>query len=240
MIPDSKLTWFSFNPSEFLTRTVGLPNRDVGAYIKLLSYSWVNGPIPNDARVLASIAGKADMALITARFFEVDEEGKLCDPRLEASRMEAAKLLEANRKRTAKAGENRWKSPSPSLDASVTETEDNDRTKREQDNKSTGQLEGKTRQVNEKTSSHLDVGSTLHENHSVTLVENPSPDRPDRRREFPQIPSIQSIQPDGSGQSRQAPDNTSAKRSPELQAAIDRHRAIQQKSIDPAPEWEAA
>ena len=133
MIPDSKLTWFSFNPGEFLTRTVGLPNKDVGAFIKLLSYSWVNGPIPNDPRVLTSIAGKADMALITARFFEVNADGKLCDPRLEASRIEAAKLLEANRKRTAKASEKRWSSPSPSLDASVTETEDNDRTKKPQD-----------------------------------------------------------------------------------------------------------
>jgi uncharacterized protein YdaU (DUF1376 family) len=142
MIPDSKLTWFSFNPSEFLTRTVGLPNRDVGAYIKLLSYSWVNGPMPNDARVMASIAGKADMALITARFFEVNEDGKLCDPRLEASRLEAAKILEANRKRTAKASESRWKdSPLRKGDDSVTATEDKDKDKtlRKPDSEKTGQ-----------------------------------------------------------------------------------------------------
>lgn len=128
MIPDSKLTWFPFNPSEFLTRIIGLPNQSVGAYIKLLSYSWVNGPIPNDPRVLASIAGKGDMELITARFFEVNEDGKLYDPRLEDSRLKAAEMLEANRKRTLKASAKRWPSPSPSPDASVTETEDNDRT----------------------------------------------------------------------------------------------------------------
>ena len=130
MIPDSKLTWFSFNPSEFLTRTIGLPNQDVGAYIKLLSYSWVNGPLPNNPKVLSSIAGKRDVELITARFFEVNEDGKLYDPRLEDQRVKAAGILEANRKRTEKASENRWKdSPSRRRDESVTATEDKDKDK---------------------------------------------------------------------------------------------------------------
>jgi uncharacterized protein YdaU (DUF1376 family) len=100
VIPDSKLTWFKINPSVFLTSTTGLSNREVGAYIKLLAYSWINGPIPNNPKVLSSIVGKADIELITSRFFEVNGEGRLCDPRLEASRTEAASILDANRKRT--------------------------------------------------------------------------------------------------------------------------------------------
>jgi uncharacterized protein YdaU (DUF1376 family) len=137
MIPDSKLTWFKLNASTFLTSTVGLSNRDVGAYIKLLAYSWVNGPIPNNPKVLSSIAGKSDMELITSRFFELNQHGKLCDPRLEASRAEAAEILEKNRKRTEKARSNRWEdspsriSNSLSLmsNGSVTATEDKDKDK---------------------------------------------------------------------------------------------------------------
>jgi uncharacterized protein YdaU (DUF1376 family) len=213
VIPDSKLTWFPFNPSEFLTRTVGLPNQAVGAYIKLLSYSWVNGPIPNDPQVLASIAGKGNMVLITARFFEVNKDGKLYDPRLEALRVDAADKLEANRKRTAKASANRWSHPSPSPDASVTETEDNDKDKETTEHKITGHSEEKTRQVEERTGNRPDVAPTLHKNPSVTPIETRPVANLGQSAAFPRIASGQTSQ-----------------------ANIARMRAIQQQS----PEWEAA
>jgi uncharacterized protein YdaU (DUF1376 family) len=167
MVPDSKLTWFKINPSVFLTSTVGMSNREVGAYIKLLAYSWVNGPLPNNPKVLASIAGKADIELITSRFFEVNGEGKLCDPRLEDSRVEAAAILEANRKRTEKASENRWKdSPSRRRDDSVTPTEDKDKDK-DKDKEKTGQLEETTGQGS------FPTVVTLPQKPLVSLVENP-------------------------------------------------------------------
>ena len=221
----SKLTWFKINPSVFLTSTVGMSNQDVGAYIKLLSYSWVNGPLPNNSKVLASIAGKGKMDMITARFFEVNEEGKLCDPRLEASRTEAASILEANRKRTAKACENRWKdSPSRRRDDSVTATEDNDNDKEKKGQEKTGDKKTGDKKTGQAGAPTLPPkpSVTKDEKPSITLVENPSPDKLERGEVFPRIASGQSIQPEGAAQGRPAPNGSSAKRSPETQAAMDR------------------
>lgn len=223
MIPDSKLTWFKINPSVFLTSTVGMTNREVGAYIKLLAYSWVNGPLPNSPKVLASIAGKADIELITSRFFEVNGEGKLCDPRLEASRVEAETIFEANRKRTAKAREERWKDDSLSQkpDTSVTATDNKDNDK---DPDTTRPLEEK---IAPETTPQT-VAPTLRLKPSGTQDEKPLGEKPSENA------SGQNAPPKGEAQGRLIPATSSAQLSPEAEANIARLHAIQQKG----PDWE--
>jgi uncharacterized protein YdaU (DUF1376 family) len=53
----SKLPWFPFYASDFLTSTGSMSNEEVGAYIKLLCHQWDKGVLPKDPVRLARLAG---------------------------------------------------------------------------------------------------------------------------------------------------------------------------------------
>jgi len=81
------LPWFSFYPADFLSSTADMDPACVGAYIRMLSWQWVRGVIPDDSAILARICGGFDpqwWALIRPRLVEVP--GGLAHPRLLAER----------------------------------------------------------------------------------------------------------------------------------------------------------
>ena len=121
---DKKLPWFKFYASDFAAHTVGLTNEEVGIYVKLLAYTWAYGPQPNDLKVINSIVQGGDVTeLVLARFFETNEQGKLCEPSLEVLRNESIEVAEMNRKRTAAATAKRKEQPLRDRDDNVTWTE---------------------------------------------------------------------------------------------------------------------
>lgn len=48
---------FQFYPSDFLSSTLHFTPAQTGVYIRLLSWSWLNGPLPLDTPSLMAIAG---------------------------------------------------------------------------------------------------------------------------------------------------------------------------------------
>ena len=49
--------WFPFYASDFYASTAAWPPDWVGGYIRLLSFAWMNGGIPNDREAINRIAG---------------------------------------------------------------------------------------------------------------------------------------------------------------------------------------
>jgi uncharacterized protein YdaU (DUF1376 family) len=49
--------WFPFYASDFYASTAAWPPDWVGGYIRLLSFAWMNGGIPNDRDAINRIAG---------------------------------------------------------------------------------------------------------------------------------------------------------------------------------------
>ena len=104
VIQDKKLPWFKLYANDFIVKTVGLTNEQVGIYVKLLAYTWAYGPQPNDLKVINSIVqGGEATEVVLARFFDTNEQGKLYEPSLDVLRIESLESAEINRKRTAAA-----------------------------------------------------------------------------------------------------------------------------------------
>lgn len=78
-------------------------NRELGAYWRLLSFEWVNGPLPKDLKNLGKIAMESpeNMARIWVKIrhkFEENDEGLLVNLRLEETREKQRKYSESRRK----------------------------------------------------------------------------------------------------------------------------------------------
>lgn len=75
---------FQFYANDFLGGTAFMTAEEVGAYIRLLCYSWDKGAIPNDDRILQRLAGCSTDALVAVRQkFAPDSTGWLVNARLE-------------------------------------------------------------------------------------------------------------------------------------------------------------
>ena len=67
--------WFPFYASDFYASTAAWPPDWVGGYIRLLSFAWMNGGMPNDREAINRIAGgltDAGWNAICARLTLVD------------------------------------------------------------------------------------------------------------------------------------------------------------------------
>lgn len=78
---------FQMYAQDFLTGTAYMTPEEVGAYIRLLCFSWANGPLPDDAKVLRQISGLSTKKLkkILEKFSKNDN-GQLINERLETER----------------------------------------------------------------------------------------------------------------------------------------------------------
>ena len=117
---DNKLPHFPFFARDWLTdtRVMLMDLATQGAYIKLLCYQWLEGGIPRDEKQLATLCGTTEETFVQIWLelndaFEVNGDGKLVNPRLEAIRGETeakvAKAIENGKKGAAK----RWKNSDP-------------------------------------------------------------------------------------------------------------------------------
>ena len=100
---------FQFYAGDFFVDTFLWSNRELGAYVRLLSFEWTNGPLPNDLKKLGKIAMESpeNMAKIWHEIgvkFEEITENLLVNSRLEETRERQLNYVEQQRKRADK----RW------------------------------------------------------------------------------------------------------------------------------------
>jgi len=79
---------FQFYASDFLVDTAEMTNQEVGAYIRLLSHQWVNGGLNGDPNRLANAVGIGLLEVWDdiKHKFELCEDGKYRNPKLEKVR----------------------------------------------------------------------------------------------------------------------------------------------------------
>ena len=105
----AKAPAFQFYASDFLTDTQSWETEEVGIYIRLLANEWVNGPLPNDEKRLARIAGcdtetfKNHWVIVGFKFL-VNGEGELYNEKLEGLRYEDNAFREKQRLNGSKGG----------------------------------------------------------------------------------------------------------------------------------------
>jgi uncharacterized protein YdaU (DUF1376 family) len=104
----SKLPWFPFYASDFLTSTGSMSNEEVGAYIKLLCYQWDKGVLPKDPVRLARLAGCDRIAfaslwnILRDKFTQV-KDGYI-NPKMEEHRQRQKEVSDKNSTKAKK----RW------------------------------------------------------------------------------------------------------------------------------------
>lgn len=102
---------FQFYPKDWLADTAWMTLEEQGAYMRLLSYQWVEGPLPNDDVDLARRLG------LTSRQFPAlwkrlghlfpTVDGRLCNQRMEAERQKQADYRTKQSERSRKSAEER-------------------------------------------------------------------------------------------------------------------------------------
>ncbi|MEE8658870.1 hypothetical protein CGLAMM_07340 [Acetobacteraceae bacterium EV16G] len=103
--------WFAFYPRDFRDGTTRLTLAQIGALISLLSEEWINGPLPDNADILARLLGMDRKSFLREIWpglrghFVADAEGNLVNRRLENEREKSA---DKSQKRREAAGK-RWR-----------------------------------------------------------------------------------------------------------------------------------
>ena len=108
---------FQLYAADFYMDTITWECDDVGAYFRLLMWSWVNGPLPDDIQKLSKIAGKTKQKFkknwsILSQKFSRDETGCLINLRLERTREKQSKYLELQAEHGKRGAAKRWGSDS--------------------------------------------------------------------------------------------------------------------------------
>ncbi|MFW6148142.1 MAG: hypothetical protein ACOC6B_07115 [Thermodesulfobacteriota bacterium] len=80
----TKAPAFQLYAADFYMDTVGWDVWEVGAYLRLLLYEWINGAIPNDTEVIASIIGEPIPG--KSKRYNAKRERFLCDFRVKIER----------------------------------------------------------------------------------------------------------------------------------------------------------
>jgi uncharacterized protein YdaU (DUF1376 family) len=91
---------FQLYASDFLTDTLHLTNEEVGAYLRLLLYEWINGGIPLERAHTVVYATPEDFTRIWPQIspkFRADRDGILTNSRLELERNKQSNYREKQR-----------------------------------------------------------------------------------------------------------------------------------------------
>jgi uncharacterized protein YdaU (DUF1376 family) len=95
LLPKEKVPAFQFYPKDFLTdsKVVRMSNTEVGIYVRLLCYCWLDGDLPLETEALASMARmpikqftKLWENSIVKTCFHLGEDGRLHQKRLDEER----------------------------------------------------------------------------------------------------------------------------------------------------------
>jgi|GEM_PF-3522818 len=97
---------FPFYANDFLASVAEMDPDEVGIFIRLLCYQWINGSVKKDKA--ARLGGGKISAAVLAKFEEVASE--LRNPRLEAERQKQADYREQQSQRGRAGAESRWNS----------------------------------------------------------------------------------------------------------------------------------
>ncbi len=105
---------FQMYAADFDMDTGSWTNPQVGVYIRLLLYSWVNGSIPNNMAEMARIARTDTRTLAKmwrgtlAKKWKLLPENMYVNPRLEIEREKQSKYIESQRQKGVRRSERMW------------------------------------------------------------------------------------------------------------------------------------
>lgn len=100
---------FLFYPDSFLGGTVLFTCEETGAYIRLLCYQWDLGFLPNSVEKLAELARCSQYSINAILFkFEICDDGKLRNKRMEAERIKQAEYRAAKSSNGKTGAYKRW------------------------------------------------------------------------------------------------------------------------------------
>jgi uncharacterized protein YdaU (DUF1376 family) len=101
----AKLPYFPLYTSDFISDTIDLSNEEMGAYIRVLMYSWQKGKVSLDRVV--RIVGDIETWEAISHYFQ-EENGLWFNPRMERERVKA----KGRHDKAVKANSARWDAPS--------------------------------------------------------------------------------------------------------------------------------
>lgn len=105
---------FQFYASDFLASVSVMTLDEVGAHAKLMAWSWVHGPVPNDPKRIAAILGvhigaaRRVFATVSQRW-RLNDQGQWFNRRLERTRAEAKAHSDAQANKGRAGAHARWK-----------------------------------------------------------------------------------------------------------------------------------
>lgn len=112
----SKAPAFQLYSNDFFVDTITWELEELGLYTRLLFVEWSNGPLENDLKKLAKIAGISPkkftnlFQIVSTKFVQTDE-GKLINIRLEETRQEQLEYRKKQQEKGLKSAEKRWGTP---------------------------------------------------------------------------------------------------------------------------------
>jgi uncharacterized protein YdaU (DUF1376 family) len=104
---------FPLYASDFDMDTATWENDEVGAYLRLLLYEWVNGGLPEDTYRLSKIVRESEKKFIgkwknLSTKFHLNGNGLLVNEKLEFVRQEKAQFIESQREKGKRSAKKRW------------------------------------------------------------------------------------------------------------------------------------
>jgi uncharacterized protein YdaU (DUF1376 family) len=126
----SKPPAFQFYAKDFLVGTMEMSLLEIGAYAKLLAWSWDNGPVPADERKRAMILGITERSLRSlwdgiANKWASTPAGYV-NERLERQRTLLAEFTERQSQRGSAGAAERWRKHGSSMAQAVTQAQPDD------------------------------------------------------------------------------------------------------------------
>ena len=112
----AKLPYFPLYTSDFISDTIDLSNEEMGAYIRVLMYSWQKGKFSLDK--IVRVIGDVEIWEAISHYFR-EEDGLWFNPRMERERMKAREKHEKAVVRAKAGADARW-SPSSNATSNAT------------------------------------------------------------------------------------------------------------------------
>jgi len=108
-----KLPAFPLYASDFYMDTATWENDELGAYLRLLLYEWINGGLPDDTYKLAKIAKESQRKFVDkwknlSHKFTLNGNGLLINQKMESVRQEKLYYIESQREKGIKSAKKRW------------------------------------------------------------------------------------------------------------------------------------
>jgi uncharacterized protein YdaU (DUF1376 family) len=101
----SKSPAFQFYPKDFLVGVMGMPDEQVGIYIRMLAVQWERGGLPSDPKAIKNLVGsRKPPSQELLEKFPVNENGLRQNPRMEKERQKQEDFAKSRKE----AADRRW------------------------------------------------------------------------------------------------------------------------------------